>query len=121
MVRTKISQAQFFVSMFVSHILVTIALNAKYTGGESILDNIVSYAIAMIAAVIIALPIWLCQKRGTVPELAVLKRLPWTALTVWETPEWTELAVWTPSDWAELAVCMAEVAVWLCAVWRLAV
>ncbi len=71
MVRTKISQAQFFVSMFVSHILVTIALNAKYTGGESILDNIVSYAIAMIAAVIIALPIWLCQKRGTVPELAV--------------------------------------------------
>lgn len=71
MVRTKISSAQFFVAMFVSHILVTIALNAQYTGGESILDNIVSYLIAMGVGVLIALPIWLCQKRGSVPELAV--------------------------------------------------
>ena len=70
MARTKISSAQFFVAMFVSHILVTIALNAQYTGGESILDNIVSYLIAMAAGVLIALPIWLCQKRGGVPELA---------------------------------------------------
>ena len=42
MTRARISSAQFFVAMFVSHILVTIALNAQYTGGESILDNIVS-------------------------------------------------------------------------------
>lgn len=71
MVRTKISGAQFYVAMFVSHILVTIALNAQYTGGESILDNIVSYLIAMLAGALIAVPIWLCQKRGSVPELAV--------------------------------------------------
>lgn len=71
MVRTKISGAQFYVAMFVSHILVTIALNVQYTGGESILDNIVSCVIAMIAGVLTAIPIWLCQKRGSVPELAV--------------------------------------------------
>lgn len=71
MVRTKISGAQFYVAMFVSHILVTIALNAQYTGGESILDNIISNLIAMAAGALIAIPIWLCQKRGSVPELAV--------------------------------------------------
>lgn len=71
MVRTKISSVQFFVAMFVSHILVTIALNARYTGGESILDNTVSCLIAMAAGAIIAIPIWLCQRRGSVPELAV--------------------------------------------------
>ena len=71
MTRARISSAQFFVAMFVSHILVTIALNAQYTGGESILDNIVSCLASMAAAVLIALPIWLCQRRGSVPELAV--------------------------------------------------
>lgn len=71
MARTRISSAQFFVAMFVSHILVTIALNAKYTGGESILDNIVSYIVAMALAVLTALPVWLCQRHGSVPELAV--------------------------------------------------
>ncbi len=71
MTRARISSAQFFVAMFVSHILVTIALNAQYTGGESILDNIVSCLAAMAAAALIALPIWLCQRRGSVPELAV--------------------------------------------------
>ncbi len=71
MVRTKISPAQFFTAMFVSHILVTIALNAQYTGGESILDNIISCIISMILAALISVPIWLCQGRGSVPELAV--------------------------------------------------
>lgn len=73
MVRTKISGAQFFVAMFVSHILVTIALNSQYTGGESIIDNIVSYLLAMLVGVLIALPIWLCQRQdpaSSVPELA---------------------------------------------------
>lgn len=70
MVRTKISSAQFFISMFVSHILVTIALNAQYTGGESILDNTVSCLVAMAAGIVIAIPIWLCERRGGVAELA---------------------------------------------------
>ena len=72
MVQTRISSAQFFVAMFVSHILVTIALNAQYTGGESILDNIISCLLAMVLGALIALPVWLCMGRGgSVPELAV--------------------------------------------------
>lgn len=78
MVRTRISSAQFFMAMFVSHILVTIALNAQYTGGESILDNIISCLLAMALGALIALPVWLCMGRdsvpmgrGSVPELAV--------------------------------------------------
>lgn len=73
MQRTRISSAQFFVAMFVSHVLVTIALNAQYTGGENILDNLISYLLAMVLAVILAVPIWLCQRREpsrSVPELA---------------------------------------------------
>ena len=71
MVQTRISSAQFFVAMFVSHILVTIALNAQYTGGESILDNIISCLLAMALGALIALPVWLCMGRDSVPELAV--------------------------------------------------
>lgn len=70
MVKTKISSAQFFISMFVSHILVTIALNAQYTGGESILDNTVSCLLAMAAGMLVAVPVWLCERRGGVAELA---------------------------------------------------
>ena len=39
MSHTKISSAQFFVAMFVSRVVVTIALNAHYTGGENLLDK----------------------------------------------------------------------------------
>ena len=67
MVQTRISSAQFFVAMFVSHILVTIALNAQYTGGESILDNIISCLLAMALGALIALPVWLCMGRDSVP------------------------------------------------------
>lgn len=74
MEKTKISSAQFYIAMFVSHVLVTIALNARYTGGENILDNILSYLLAMVLALAIALPVWGALRRGggeNVPQLAM--------------------------------------------------
>ncbi|WP_322173415.1 GerAB/ArcD/ProY family transporter [Acutalibacter caecimuris] len=75
---TKISAAQFFTAMFVSRVVVTIALNAQYTGGQHMLDNIFSYLLAMLLGAAIALPIWLAtrgQVQG-VPGLA-MARLGW--------------------------------------------
>lgn len=74
MSHTKISSAQFFVAMFVSRVVVTIALNAHYTGGENLLDNIISNLLAMALSLLIALPIWLALGRehsASVPELAM--------------------------------------------------
>lgn len=59
----KISAAQFFITMFVSRAVITIALNAQYTGGENLLDNTVSYVLAMLLGFLIALPIWGLHKR----------------------------------------------------------
>ena len=61
--KPKISAAQFFISMFVSRVVVTIALNAQYTGGENMLDNIVSYVLAMALGFVIALPVWGLHRR----------------------------------------------------------
>lgn len=61
--RHKISSPQFFVMMFVSRVVVTIALNARFLGGETMLDSIVSYVLAMALGFLIALPVWLLQKR----------------------------------------------------------
>ena len=63
MAKRKISAAQFFISMFVSRVVVTIALNGRYTGGENMLESIVSYVLAMGLGFLIALPIWGLQKR----------------------------------------------------------
>ena len=74
MAHTKISSAQFFLAMFVSRTVVTIALNAQYTGGESLLDSIFSYLLAMGAGVLISLPLWLAMGREqgqSVPRLAM--------------------------------------------------
>ena len=38
--KTNISSAQFFLMMFVSRVVVTIALNAQYLGGENMVDSI---------------------------------------------------------------------------------
>lgn len=72
MEKTNISARQFFVAMFVSQVQVTIALNAQYTGGETILDSFFSYLLAMAAGIVIALPIWMAQRGGrSVPALAM--------------------------------------------------
>lgn len=63
MEKRKISAAQFFISMFVSRVVVTIALNARYTGGENMLDSIVSYVLAMALGFAIALPVWGLHRR----------------------------------------------------------
>ena len=63
MAERKISAAQFFISMFVSRVVVTIALNAQYTGGENMLDSMVSYVLAMALGFIIALPVWGLHRR----------------------------------------------------------
>lgn len=75
---TKISAAQFFIAMFVSRVVVTIALNAQYTGGEHMLDNIFSYLLAMLLGTAIALPIWLAARgqNESLPALA-MGRLGW--------------------------------------------
>lgn len=62
-VEHKISSAQFFVMMFVSRAVITIALNAGFLGGENMLDAIPSYLLAMAAGFLIALPLWALQKR----------------------------------------------------------
>ncbi len=67
--KRKISAAQFFISMFVARVVVTIALNAQYTGGENMLDNIVSYVLAMGLGFLIALPVWGLHRRR--PELTI--------------------------------------------------
>ena len=46
-----ISAAQFFGMEFVSRITITIALNAQYAAGESLLDGILSYLLAMAVGV----------------------------------------------------------------------
>lgn len=63
MAERKISAAQFFISMFVSRVVVTIALNAQYTGGGNMLDSMVSYVLAMALGFIIALPVWGLHRR----------------------------------------------------------
>ena len=73
MERTKISAGQFFIAMFVSRVLVTLNLSAQYTGGENLLDNIISYLLSMMLAAVLALPLWLALRKGggkSVPELA---------------------------------------------------
>ena len=42
-----ISGAQFFGMMFVSRVTITIALNAQYAAGDSLLDAIPAYLLAM--------------------------------------------------------------------------
>ncbi len=79
MERTRISAAQFFIAMFVSRTVVTITINARFMGGESLLDNIISYLLAMAAGLLIALPIWLSVRSGqgkSVPALAVQRLGP---------------------------------------------
>lgn len=79
MQRTKISAAQFFVALFVSRSVVTIALSTRYTGTENMLECIFSYFLAMGVSVLIALPIWGAVRispEHNVPELA-MDRLGW--------------------------------------------
>ncbi len=64
-----ISAAQFFGMMFVSRITITIALNAQYAAGESLLDGILSYLLAMAAGFLIALPVWTLQRQD--PSLPI--------------------------------------------------
>ncbi len=59
----KISSAQFFVMMFVSRAVVTIALNARFLGGENMGDSMVSYVLAMALGFLIAWPVWALHKR----------------------------------------------------------
>ena len=57
-IKHRISSSQFFIMMFVSRVVVTIALNARYLGGENMLEAIVSCGLAMVLGIVIALPIW---------------------------------------------------------------
>ena len=69
-----ISAAQFFGMMFVSRITITIALNAQYAAGESLLDGILSYLLAMAVGFLIALPVWYLHRKNptlTIGETAV--------------------------------------------------
>lgn len=61
--KTKISASQFFLMMFVSRAVVTIALNAQYTGGENLLESVVSCVAAMLLGFVMALPIFLLHRR----------------------------------------------------------
>lgn len=67
----KISSAQFFVMMFVSRIVVTIALNARYLGSENMLEGIVAYVLAMLVAAAISLPVWALAAKH--PQLSVIQ------------------------------------------------
>lgn len=62
-VRHRISSAQFFVMMFVSRVVVTIALNSRFLGGENMLEGAVSYLLAMALGLVIALPALLLDRR----------------------------------------------------------
>lgn len=64
-----ITAAQFFVMMFVSRVVVTIALNSRYLGGENMLEGIISYVAAMLLAVIISLPVWFLH--GRYPDFSI--------------------------------------------------
>ena len=69
-----ISAAQFFGMMFVSRITITIALNAQYAAGESLLDGILSYLLAMAVGFLMALPVWYLHRKNptlTIGETAV--------------------------------------------------
>lgn len=63
MAKRKISAAQFFISMFVSRVVITIALNGQYTGGENMLESMVSYVLAMGLGFVLALPVWGLHRR----------------------------------------------------------
>lgn len=71
MAKRKISAGQFFISMFVSRVVVTIALNGQYTGGENMLESIISYVLAMGLGFLIALPVWGLHRRR--PDLDIAK------------------------------------------------
>lgn len=62
-VKHRISSAQFFLMMFVSRVVVTIALNSRYLGGENMLEAIFSYGIAMAVGILLALPVWGLHRR----------------------------------------------------------
>lgn len=68
-VKHRISAGQFFLMMFVSRVVVTIALSARYLGGENMLEAIFSYGLAMALGLLLALPV-----RGLArlyPELSI--------------------------------------------------
>lgn len=67
--RHTISAAQFFGMEFVSRITITIALNAQYAAGESLLDGILSYLLAMAVGVLLALPVWALHRQE--PRLSI--------------------------------------------------
>lgn len=74
-IKHKISAAQFFIAMFVSRAVVTIALNAQYTGSENMLDSVVSYMLAVGLGFLIAWPIWALHKQyPNLPVDAVAQR-----------------------------------------------
>ena len=64
-----ISGAQFFGMMFVSRVTITIALNAQYAAGDSLLDAIPAYLLAMAAGFLLAAPVWALGRRY--PEMPV--------------------------------------------------
>lgn len=68
-VEHKISSAQFFIMMFVSRVVVTIAINARYLGSENMLEGIVAYVAAMLVAAVVSLPVWWLAKKQ--PQLSV--------------------------------------------------
>lgn len=61
--KTKVSASQFFLMMFVSRAVVTIALNAQFTGGENLLDSIVSCVGAMLLGFLMVLPVWILHRK----------------------------------------------------------
>lgn len=63
MVRPKITTPQFFVMMFVSRVVVTMGLNAKFLGGENMLEAVFSYVLAMLLALLLAVPVWRLEKK----------------------------------------------------------
>ena len=77
--KTNISSALFFLMMFVSRVVVTIALNAQYLGGENMVDSIAAYLLSMVLGFFIALPIWILNRKypylnvGDVAKLALGK------------------------------------------------
>lgn len=61
--KPRIGAGQFFISMFVARTAVTVGLNARYMGGENLLDNVVSAFLAMGLGVVISLPVWFYHGR----------------------------------------------------------
>ncbi len=58
-----ISGAQFFGMMFVSRVTITIALNAQYAAGDSLLDAIPAYLLAMAVGFLLAVPVWMLHRQ----------------------------------------------------------